>query len=99
MSETDILPLVCRSSAFSVLDESREPLVRISIITAMGMRWGMSMCLILSQRVAPSMVAASYSWGSMPVSVAMYRMVFQPAFCQMSDPMNSGRNHSGSMIK
>ena len=66
-----MFPLVCSSSALSVLEDSSDPQFRISIITAMGIRCGMSICLIFSHRVAPSMVAASYSCGSMLVSVAM----------------------------
>ena len=66
-----MLPEVWSSSALSVLEDRSEPQERISIMTAIGIRCGMSMFLIFCQRVAPSMVAASYSCGSMEVSVAI----------------------------
>ena len=44
----------------------------------------MVMCQMICMRVAPSTLAASIIWSSMPLMAARYMMAAQPAFFQVS---------------
>ncbi|MNY79163.1 hypothetical protein D3C86_2196820 [compost metagenome] len=56
-------------------------------------------CQIRRSLEAPSILAASYNWGSMVAMAARYRIVPQPALCQMEEKVNTTGHHPEWAIK
>ena len=75
------------------------PELRMNMITIVGRMPGMSICQTRWNLFAPSITAASCSSGLSEESAARYRMLPQPADCQISDPIYSGRNQEASPMK